>query len=140
MANYLDDAALLVKLQNRLHLSDGTLANWWTSVVGDANNYATQKIRSKLLARGFSLTQISGWEGVQEFALRLAVCHAMRIACTTQAYDQSAVEAICKVEEELDTVALVVNNEIIVPASPRRITHGQRSTENDVFKIEDFPV
>lgn len=117
-------------------LADST---YWTTIITDANTEAYNAIRTKLLDRGYSVANIDAWDRRVEFNTKLGVCIALENGAASKNYPLEAVDRICKCREELENVAIVVDDVVVDPESGNsRVGYGDVDTGADVFVQEDM--
>ena len=126
----------------RLQTTRAQLASdsaYWTTIVSDANTEAYQYIRTKLLARGYSIENIDGWDRREEFNKKLGVCIALENGAAAKNYPLDAVDRICKCREELETVAIVVDDAVVTSeSSGARVSSGPVDPSGDTFIYDDM--
>ena len=140
MATYIDDSVLLTALANRLGTTPDKLTSesFWPTIVADANVSAYQLIQSTLQQRGFLKAQIDSWDRAAEFNRRVGLCHALTEGALTQDYNAAVLDRLCMCEDELKTVTIVDETEVLTPPSGKsNIGRGNSNTASDVFSMDD---
>jgi hypothetical protein len=136
---YITDADLKTKVAERLGTTWAELvasAAHLDNIVEDANQDAYHEIRAQLVARGFSTTVIDTWDRRAEFNRKIAVCYFLREAGVIRQVDTAAIEMLCKCEEQLAEVPILVDGEEQFPESGGRIGYGDLDREDDVFEAD----
>lgn len=138
MATYITDADLLAAVAARVgYTADKiTAESHLPAIVADANISAYQSIRSKLMGRGYTAAVIDTWEGAAVYNRRIGICHALVEWALTKEFDSNALDRICKCEEELDTVIIVVPVDDIPDISLPNVTYGDVGTTADAFSTD----
>ena len=138
MATYITDEVLLAAVAARVgYTADKiTSESHLPAIVSDANISAYQTIRSKLMGRGYTSAVIDTWERAAEFNRRIGICHTLSEWSLTKEFDTAALERICKCEDELDTVIIIVpTNDVPDTASPN-IGYGDIGQTTDSFSTD----
>jgi len=117
----------------------------WDAIAADVVESAYNTIRSEMASRGIiSELEAQGktladWDRAAEFNRRIGLCHFYREAALRgEQYDGGAIEAVCKCEEDLKTVAVTVSGDLVLPSSSNsRISTGSFDTDDDLHTMED---
>jgi hypothetical protein len=137
---YISDATLKTAVAKRLGTTTtetDTAMSHLESIVSDANEQAYNTILSVMLGQGYVKATIDQWDRRVEFNRRLGVCIAFRELALGKDYDLTALDQVCKCEEELKTVTITVDGVIVAPdGSGTSVTHGTMDTDDDVFSME----
>lgn len=137
MSDWLSDNDLGDTVAARLGTTRTSLAAdsaYWTTIISEANTEAYNYIRTKLLDRGYSVANIDAWDRRVEFNKKLGVCIAFENGAASKNYPLEAVDRICKCREELETVAIVVDDEVVSPESGgARVSYGDVDDGSDTF-------
>lgn len=139
MSTYITDADLKTALAARLKRSSTTNMTTdsphWDVLITQANQQAYDTILTELLGRGYTQANIDGWDRRVEFNRRLAICTLFREGTAVDAVAQDAIDRICKCEEELKEIQIMVDGVIVTPASGSgNIRHGELDSVNDRFQ------
>lgn len=98
------------------------LADYWGTLVEDAQAAAYQEIVSAFSERGFSLAQIDGWDRGAEFEKDIACFWALTKGAGLTGEDDRWVNKLDR-REELKTVKVLVDGEAVGPAAGA-VGHG----------------
>lgn len=107
----------------------------WADLAKEVVVSAYNAILSEFARRRFSADQITdliaGWDRGVEFNKRIGFCHFLRESAAASDSSIAAIEYQCKCEEELMTVVMTIDGEIIEP-SPGRIGYGPYLDDENV--------
>lgn len=134
---YITDAALKSQVAAELgHASSGDNALKADVIVPWANVRAAGTIQRKLVARGYTLAQIADWDHLEEYAIGIGLCWAM-IRYANLAADDKWVEKLRALEEELDTVLILIDGEIGAPEGGNgMIGYGLMTRSDDIWSLD----
>lgn len=139
---YITDTVLRTALAKRI----GTTLSWldtssphFDQLVTEANEQAYQTILTVLLGAGYEKATIDTWDRREEFNRRLGVCFALREGALLNEGQLAALEHVCKCEEELKTITVTVNGEIVEPDGGNPVVGtGDMANANDVFVFDEM--
>lgn len=107
----------LAKVCSILKIEVADAPAYYEQVIVDAITASWNQIKTKLIGRGYSISQVQSWDRAREFNLDGATYWAFTIGGIPRPHDR---EALNKLEEklaELDTVDILVGDELIEPDS-----------------------
>jgi hypothetical protein len=129
---YVTDVEVKTYFAAHLGVDNTALDARYDVLIPRANTAAYNQIRSKLLERGFTLTQIDDWDQGEEFNLDLACCYLLRTGHQTAESDLWQ-QKFCR-QAELETVTILVDGEVITPsATVTGVGYGDMINDNDQF-------
>lgn len=128
--------AVLVRLGQA---ATATPASSITAVITDCVEDAYQEILTVLTGRGYTAAQIAAWDRRAEFNRKIGVCLALMNIGVNHEIDEQRLDRVCKCREELLTVEIMVDGEIVTPSTEfAGFGHGAMDTGNDTFVFKDM--
>lgn len=136
MATFITDAVLKTFVAGVLKKPEDDLNNttYWNGTITIANQSATDEIKGRLAARGFTTAQIAAWDRVEEFNKWIGAYNALVAGGALESYDDRYVERFKRWLDELDTVAVLNNGTL---QASQDIAEGPVNTEEDLFVMDD---
>lgn len=136
MATFITDAVLKTFVAGVLKKPEDDLNNttYWNGTITIANQSATDEIKGRLAARGFTTAQIAAWDRVEEFNKWIGAYNALVAGGALESYDDRFVERFKRWLDELDTVAVLNNGTL---QASQDIAEGPVNTEEDLFVVDD---
>ncbi len=77
MPGFITDAVLNNAVCDEIQKARGTLTVFWPGIITQANVWAYNEIAARLVARGFTLAQVTAWDRGAEFQTDLGVWKAI---------------------------------------------------------------
>lgn len=140
MPGFVEDTELLTALANQLKASSPNElpAYYAADLIGRSNTAAYQEIVGRLRARGYTQTQVDGWDRGEEFQLAIGLYFCLVNSGAYGGFDPMAMQALDR-RKELDKVIVFVNGEFIRPSGdePGLIVTSGPSTTGSVFNFPD---
>jgi len=113
----------------------GDLITAWTEIATDALDMAYAEIRSILVNRGYTTTQVDAWDDLDAFWKRQAVYLAMAAGAGLHNYDDRFIEKLKPDLKFLETAQISINGEQATPddESEGMVLRGDLDTEEDTY-------
>jgi hypothetical protein len=101
MPGFLQDSDLNDSLADELQKVRGSLVGFWLGVITEANQWAYNEILSRLVARGFTLAQVTAWDRGAEFQRDMGVwkCIADNAVMQPDSYNVKAKDTLDRRKE-----------------------------------------
>jgi hypothetical protein len=130
---FLASGQLQSDLAGTLKTTMDRLGNYWGEFILQAQTWAYQEIVSRLLARGFTPTQINSWDRGAEYERALTLWWALQRGAGLEGYDDKFLKMFDR-RAELNTVFVSVGGGWQPPAdTPGTVGTGALSTGRDMF-------
>lgn len=130
---WITDEALKAKLLDVLQKGEVETSGAWDTIITDANLAAEWDIKQALAARGYSASQISGWDGATVYNIDLALFWSLVKGGATKSYDRTFIEKLDR-REELKTVAVTVGGVAVNPGAVASVSFGRlKEQDGEVF-------
>lgn|GEM_PF-5902160 len=134
---FVTDAQVKTSVAAALHKASADLPSFWTDIITDANVAAYDDICGHFLDLGFTQAQVDSWDRGVTFNKFLARYQAL----IDGAGDQDDVgewrEELNYWRQKLtDISTLEVDDELEEPDSSGSVGHGNLSTSNDLFSLD----
>ena len=137
---YITDATLVDAVKAANSHAANPLPDHWDNIVPRANRYAYGRIRSVLIGRGFSATQVDAWGATddgQDWNERIGIVEAFIQASKADPEALAAFRDELKaLMEEFATYAIIIDDDQAVPDNGR-ITTGTFDTSSDRWTLDD---
>ena len=134
---FLTDAQATTEVEAVLKQPNGYTATFWAQIILRANQRAYVTIVNALKSRGFTLTQIDGWDYGDGFQRDLCCFFA---GCAGGAVDPATFNKelldVFDRRTELETVPIIVDGEEVEPPNTSFST-GAMDTTTDIFVWPD---
>lgn len=128
--------AVLVRLGQA---ATATPASSITAVITDAVDEAYQEIVTVLTERGYTAAQIAAWDRGAEYNRKIGVCLSLTNIGVNHEIDEARLDRICKCREELLTISILVDGELVEPdTAAADVGHGTMNTTTDIFVFDDM--
>lgn len=134
----LTDAQIKTIVAALLKKDEDLLPSYFDTLITKGNTFAQQEIKGRLLRRGFSLAQTTGFDRFDEFTLDLACWWVLTRAGMLDAYSDLSLKVTDR-REELDTVLVFVDGEWVQPptGNPGLVASGGPSSDGGIFNWPD---
>lgn len=134
---FLTDAQTLQAISDTLQsVSVDNLPAFWTNINTQCHLWAYNELFSALIARGFTQTQIAGWDRGADFELDLTVYRALERGSSLHEFDDKFISKFDR-REDLKTVLLTVNGQWQTPGDiPGTVTTGPMNQSGGVFNFD----
>lgn len=110
-----------------------------TAIVTDCVDEAYQEILTALASRGYTAAQIAAWDRGAEYNRKIGVCLFLTYDGVNHEVDEQRLDRVCKCREELLTIPIMVDGEIVEPeSSSAAIGHGVVDTATDTFIFDEM--
>lgn len=107
---------VLQRIADAIKKDPSTLQAWWVNHANSALVYAQNEVKGKLIARGFTSSQIASWDRYDEFVSDIALFRALVLGGMLEGFDRTWVDCIDR-RKELKAVQVFVNGAYINPAA-----------------------
>jgi hypothetical protein len=135
---FISDDDIKKKLADQLKVTPERLtAAEWTTIITDSNASAKNFILTKLYARGYSLTQINGWNSLEEYQTDIALFWCLVKGATAELHsvDPTFIKMLDR-RNELETLDVLIGDGIVVPADELvggEVSAGSLDTTEDRY-------
>lgn len=141
MADLTDDM-LTQRLRAALKLeANQPTPPWWSPLVTDAVSFARGEVRSRLVARGYSASQITQWERLEEFGKDIGLWHLLLNGGLLEAYPElEKLLPLLDRRTELDTVVLLSPDGEHLHAEIEHhglVGHGRMKNNADLVALDE---
>lgn len=113
---WITDETLKQALADILKKSAGDLSDYWDRIITDANQSATDDITYRLMARGYSVSQIDQWDQRVTFNRDIGLFWALTRGGGLGDYSDLWINKLDR-RKELETVALFAGGTVILPGA-----------------------
>jgi hypothetical protein len=138
VAGFISDTELTTFVGDQLKTSVSQLPAYYTStILPRANTAAWQEIQGRLLARGFSASQIAAWDRGAEFQADLGTFWAITHSGFYAGFDKETLKLMDR-REELDKVQVFTGGVWVRPDDSQGNTNqGSPITTGNIFNWPD---
>ena len=143
MPGFIPDSDLLQRVANVLQVGDpANLPGFWQDLVSNANAAAYQDIYTRLIARGFTIAQVAGWDRAVEFQRDIGLYWALLRGGAVGQYPD-AYKGLDR-RRELENVMVTINGVLQTAGGPPTPTEqpftpigfGQQDGSQSLFSLD----
>lgn len=119
--------------------SAASLPSQWNAIIPVANQFAYNRVRGVLLARGFTPAEADAWDERAGWNEQLGVCVAFwRAAKSDEGRGEEFRREYTSLMQELRDLAVIIGGEIVQPSGAVvRIASGAYDVSEDLHQLED---